>query len=260
MSIPPPPSRATIQMTSDDSVDTSTEDSTEASAETSAEKSDEVTEEEESAEEEKEEDVAEETEGGEESEEPEEDPEVVELKENIAKLEVQLRAKRVSLSQVQDEAEQYSREGYARKIADIETERKMLDGLLKNAEVVGIANVVQQFIPIYESLESLTETYAGNKFGEMYAPLASSFKEVLMSEMGLGITEIEQAVGEPLNTLTTTSIRKEYSSEYEKGTVIEIVKPGLGLKGNVIKFAEAVESLGSEPKSEGEPEKGSEED
>lgn len=61
-------------------------------------------------------------EGGE--EEPQEDPEVVAIKEEIAKLESTLKEKRRELAYVSDKAEDFSKSGYARKVAEMENMRR----------------------------------------------------------------------------------------------------------------------------------------
>lgn len=57
-------------------------------------------------------------------EEPQEDPEITALKEEIAALEATLKTKRSTLSYTQDQAEEYSKGGYARKVAEMENMRR----------------------------------------------------------------------------------------------------------------------------------------
>ena len=57
-------------------------------------------------------------------EEPQEDPEVVAIKEEIAKLESTLKEKRRELAYVSDKAEEFSKSGYARKVAEMENMRR----------------------------------------------------------------------------------------------------------------------------------------
>lgn len=66
----------------------------------------------------------EEAEDGEEDEEAEEDPEVVALKETIADLEATFKEKKSKVQYLRDQAEQYSKGGYARKVAEMETMRR----------------------------------------------------------------------------------------------------------------------------------------
>lgn len=57
-------------------------------------------------------------------EEPAEDPELVAIKEEIAQLESTLKDKRRELAYVSDKAEEYSKSGYARKVAEMENMRR----------------------------------------------------------------------------------------------------------------------------------------
>jgi hypothetical protein len=57
-------------------------------------------------------------------EEPQEDPEITALKEEIAALEATLKTKRSTLSYTQDQSEEYSKGGYARKVAEMENMRR----------------------------------------------------------------------------------------------------------------------------------------
>jgi hypothetical protein len=60
----------------------------------------------------------------EEAEEPKEDPEILALKEEIAGLESTLKNKKNTLSYTQEQAEEYSKAGYARKVAEMENMRR----------------------------------------------------------------------------------------------------------------------------------------
>lgn len=59
-----------------------------------------------------------------EEEEPPEDPEVVAVKDEIAQLESTLKEKRRELAYISDKAEEYSKSGYARKVAEMENMRR----------------------------------------------------------------------------------------------------------------------------------------
>ena len=54
-----------------------------------------------------------------------EDPEIVALKEEIAKLESELKSKQSTLAYTQDQVEEYSKTGYARKVAEMENMRRV---------------------------------------------------------------------------------------------------------------------------------------
>ena len=55
---------------------------------------------------------------------PAEDPELVAIKEEIAKLESTLKDKRRELAYTSDKAEEYSKSGYARRVAEMENMRR----------------------------------------------------------------------------------------------------------------------------------------
>ena len=55
---------------------------------------------------------------------PPEDPEVTALKEEIANLESELKSKKANLSYQLDQAEEYSKAGYARTVAEMENMRR----------------------------------------------------------------------------------------------------------------------------------------
>jgi molecular chaperone GrpE (heat shock protein) len=54
-----------------------------------------------------------------------EDPEVVAIKEEIAQLESELKSKQSTLQYAQDQVEEYSKGGYARKVAEMENMRRV---------------------------------------------------------------------------------------------------------------------------------------
>ena len=61
----------------------------------------------------------------EEEQEPQEDPEITALKESIAELERTLKSKRSSLQYALDQVDEYSKSGYARKVAEMENMRRV---------------------------------------------------------------------------------------------------------------------------------------
>lgn len=69
-------------------------------------------------------DGAEEQQAEEEEQPAEEDPELVALKEEIAKLEADLKEKRRQVEYTSDQADEYSQAGYARKVAEMENMRR----------------------------------------------------------------------------------------------------------------------------------------
>ena len=63
-------------------------------------------------------------EGEAEEEEPAEDPEVTALKKDIAELETALKGKKSTLAYTKEQAEEFSKAGYARKVAEMENMRR----------------------------------------------------------------------------------------------------------------------------------------
>jgi len=64
-------------------------------------------------------------EGEEEDQGPPEDPEVTALKESIAKLESTLKGKKSKVRYELEQSEEYSKSGYARKVADMENMKRV---------------------------------------------------------------------------------------------------------------------------------------
>ena len=185
-----------------------------------------------------------------------EDKLVKELKESIASLESSLKAKKTQLSNLKDTADKYSSAGYARQVALVENNKRMRGANVADNTSANRASVLQSFLPVLDELENLGQQYASNGFAKT---LNSGLKSELDRALNeLGVTEYMAESGQAIiggnNNVAgrVVAVDEEYSEEYAKGTVIRPLKSGLEIKGNVIRPAEVVGSLGQESSSTGE--------
>jgi len=190
----------------------------------------------------------------EEPEEEPEDPEVTALKDEIEELEKTLKDKKSQIMYLKDSTETYSKGGYARKVAEMENMRRARNCMASSNRETSIATVLRNFLPVKDKLDLLRQQYAENEFGKQYVDLAGSFNTALAE---MGVTDYTAASGETADRTRVLVVEEENSAEYPKDTVIRPLKLGLELKGNVVRLAECVGSLGEE--GEGEEEESSEE-
>lgn len=101
------------------------------------------------------------------------------------------------------------------------------------------AGVLRNFLPIYDTLNSLNEKYADDEFG-------SKFRELNLkrSFANLGVTDYHVSPGEKVNNFRMKVLESEASADVPKDTVIREVAPGIELNGNVIRAASCVTSSG----------------
>jgi len=170
------------------------------------------------------------------------DPEVVELKESITSLESDLKAKKTQLRTIEDNADKYSKGGYARQVALVENNKRSRGSNLADNKLSARAEVIQNFLPILEELDVASKAYAGNDFGKTFDALRTGFDTELA---GLGVTEYVAESGSTIDVGRVVAVEEEHSEEFAKGTVISALKSGLEISGNVVRPAEAVGSLGS---------------
>jgi molecular chaperone GrpE (heat shock protein) len=102
------------------------------------------------------------------------------------------------------------------------------------------AGVLRDFLPIYDTLNSLHEKYANDEFGRSYTELTLG-----KTFANLGVVDYNVAPGEAVNNFRMKVLESEVSTEFAKDTVIRQVAPGLELDGNVIRAAACVSSSGS---------------
>ena len=106
-----------------------------------------------------------------------------------------------------------------------------------------IANVLRDFMVIKDKLDSLKEQYDQDDFGKQYTALAGSFNGAFTA---MGCSEYVATAGDKVNPQRVLVVEEEYSTDFDKGTIIRPLNPGLELKGNIIRLAECVGSLGEE--------------
>lgn len=205
-------------------------------------------EEEESATDEEDKDDNEEEEAEEEGEkEPEEDPEITSLKEQISTLESQLKQKNRDLNNIQSLSDNYTKGGYARKVAEMESFRRSQNAASVDNVTAARALALQNFLPILEKLQEINEKYDGDEFAKSYNALSWDFKNALKD---MGVEEFTVKEGDKVDGSRIVAVREEYSESFEKGAVIEPVEIGYEIDGNVMRAASAVVSLGAEEEVE----------
>mmetsp|Transcript_21392 Transcript_21392/g.27657 ORF Transcript_21392/g.27657 Transcript_21392/m.27657 type:complete len:266 (+) Transcript_21392:131-928(+) len=180
--------------------------------------------------------------------EEEEDAELKALKEEIANLEQDLRTKRRTWMGTQDKAEEYTKTGYARRVAEMENMRRGRSMLASSNKQGAVALTLTQFLPIYDTLDELNTAYSEDDFGKQYGALYTSIKQAFSD---LGAVEYAVAAGDSIDKLRMTVLDSEHSDEQPAETVLRVLRPGMELQGNIVRPAEVVASLGVE--EEGEP-------
>jgi len=191
-------------------------------------------------EEEKEEDEEEEEE---EVVESEADKEVRLLKEEIDDLNMKVGQKNQELNRIGNLAEDFSAEGYSRKVAEMEGFRRTRQIAFKGNKFVSRAVVLQEFLPVLDELQAADQKYAGNNFADNFSKLSSNFKKVLEE---LEMSDFSPEIGTKIDTLRCNVVDKVYSDEIGKDCVVSARTIGYELQGNVMRMAEVVSSLGSE--------------
>ncbi|CAJ1955349.1 unnamed protein product [Cylindrotheca closterium] len=170
-----------------------------------------------------------------------EDPEVTALKQEIANLESDLKAKQSTLSYTQNQVDEYSKGGYARKVAEMETMRRARSSMNSSNKSSATASVLSEFLPLYDKFVSMREQYADTEFGSKYGYLT-----IVDAFDKMGVTEYSLETGQDVDAYRMAAVESEYSTEIAKDKVIRPVAAGLELKGNVIRPAQCVVSAGPE--------------
>lgn len=179
----------------------------------------------------------------EEETEEEVDEELEAIKKEIAELENTLKNKNRELNSIEKMGEQYTKGGYARKVAEMEQFRKSRSAASADSKVTAKASVLQNFLPIVDELKTLTEKHEGDEFAKKYAALSWDFNNALKD---MGVTEYSVAEGDTADSRRVNALEEEYSETLAKGCVIKALDTGYEIDGNVMRMAEAVVSLGSE--------------
>lgn len=118
-----------------------------------------------------------------------------------------------------------------------------IQSMASSNKETSIANVLRDFMVIKDKLEALKEQYENDDFGKQYTALADNFNTAFSA---MGCTEYTATVGEKVDPTRVLVVDEEYSTDFDKGCVIKPLKMGLELKGNVIRLAECVASMGEE--------------
>lgn len=180
----------------------------------------------------------------EEEEEPKLDPEVVALKEQITSLESDLKAKKTQLNSLKEMVDKYSSAGYAREVAKGQNNQRLRGANMADNKMAARASVLQSFVPVLDELDEVGRKYQGNSFAStLDSGLRSELENSLME---LGVKEYTVEVGDAIDGGRVVAIEEEYSEEAGKGTILQVLKTGLEISGNVVRPAEVVGSLGSE--------------
>lgn len=106
-----------------------------------------------------------------------------------------------------------------------------------------MATILRSFLPVKDKLDMLRQSYGEDEFGQAYVALAGNFNTCLAE---MGVTDYTVSPGDPVDRRRVVVVEEEYSTEFAKDTVVQPLKLGLELKGNVIRLAECVGSLGDE--------------
>lgn len=183
----------------------------------------------------------------EEEEETEEEKELKALKEEITNLENSLKQKNRDLNNIERMSEEYTKGGYARKVAEMESFRRSKSIASTDNKMAARATILQSFLPVLDKLQATNSQYEDDEFAKSYRALCGNYNMALKE---LGVVEYTVKEGDKADSRRIVAIKEEYSDTMEKGCVISPVGIGFELDGNVMKFAEAVVSLGPEPAEE----------
>mmetsp|Transcript_41060 Transcript_41060/g.118045 ORF Transcript_41060/g.118045 Transcript_41060/m.118045 type:complete len:256 (+) Transcript_41060:125-892(+) len=175
-----------------------------------------------------------------ENEAPQEDPEVSALKQEIADLESELKAKKTTLSYSLDQVEEYSKAGYARAVAEMENMRRVRSSMNSSNKSSAMAGIIRDFLPVYDKIESLKEKYANDEFGSKYGGLS-----VGPTFSKMGVRDFTISEGDPVDLGRMDVVASEHS-ENPKDTVLAVLSDGLELSGNIVRPAQCIASLGAE--------------
>mmetsp|Transcript_17989 Transcript_17989/g.35801 ORF Transcript_17989/g.35801 Transcript_17989/m.35801 type:complete len:279 (+) Transcript_17989:161-997(+) len=174
------------------------------------------------------------------------DPVVVELKENIAKLEADVKRKKGELADLKEMAERYSQTGYARQVALLENNKRRRGENVADNKSAARATVIQSFVPVLDELDAVAARYEGNSFAKSLDALRSGMKSSLGE---LGVSEFVVGAGDAVDS-RVAAVDEQYSEEFAAGTVISALTSGLEIQGNIVRAAKVVASLGVENSEE----------
>lgn len=176
-----------------------------------------------------------------EEEEPQEDPELTALKESIAELEATLKDKKSKLQYELERCEEYSKSGYARKVADMENMKRVRSNIASSSKASATAAVLKKFLPVYDDINALRDAHSEDEFGKKYSEinLDKTFES-------LGVTSFDIQAGDKIDNFRMRVLESEHSNDFGEDTVLRMVAQGMELEGNVVRAALCVSSLGTE--------------
>mmetsp|Transcript_2037 Transcript_2037/g.3695 ORF Transcript_2037/g.3695 Transcript_2037/m.3695 type:complete len:305 (-) Transcript_2037:142-1056(-) len=174
------------------------------------------------------------------------------IKKEIELLESQLKAKNRELDSIEKMAEQYTKAGYARKVAEMEQIKKTKVAASADKMVTAKASVLQTFLPVVDELKILSDKYKQEDFATKYSALSRDFNGALTD---MGVEEYVIAEGDVVNASRATAVREEHSDSVAKGCVIEALASGYELGDNVMRKAQVVASLGAKVEEKKKEEK-----
>lgn len=189
-------------------------------------------------------------------EEVKEDPEITAIKEEIANLESELKAKRIEASRTMDLADDYSERGYQRKCAEMDNYRRTVSATSNSNLQAAKANILQSLLPNLDDLNNIVYNYSNNEFAQSYSALRNDFASSLAS---MGVSEYIPEIGSVMDTRRCHVLSEQEVDEVDDaGIILSVEREGYDVDGNVIRLAEVVVSKGKEveeePEGEGEGE------
>jgi molecular chaperone GrpE (heat shock protein) len=171
-----------------------------------------------------------------------EDPQVTALKGEIEVLERELKARKRELASLRDSLDTLSRDGYARRVAEMENMRRARSSLNRNNKSSAAAAVVSEFVPALDRLVELRELHSESEFARQYGALAGALRSAMAE---LGVRDYGVGAGDRVRADRAEVVDRVHSDEVAKGCVVEVVSnQGLELDGNVVRRAKVVASLG----------------
>lgn len=179
-----------------------------------------------------------------EPEQPTEDPELTALKEEIANLESDLKAKRVEANRNLNLADDYSEGGYQRKCAEMDNYRRSVAATSNNNQLAAKANILQSLLPNLDELNYISQTANESEFAQSYIALRNDFANSLSS---MGVTSFTVEVGTQMDTRRCHVLSEQVCEDVEEaGIILGVEFEGYEVDGNVIRLAEVVVSKGKE--------------
>merc|ERR1711935_563451 len=138
----------------------------------------------------------------------EDPPEVKALKERVVELESTLAEKKLSLQYNLEQCEEYSKSGYARKVAESENMKRVRSNIASTSQSSATAAVLKDFLPMYDKFNTLKETYLENEFGQKFSAL-----DLQATFETPGVAEFNVEAGDNVNNFRMKVLESEISTE-----------------------------------------------